>query len=865
MAREKHTFWGKLLIDRDSGKVTDRLSLPDHCIDVASVFRELCELPGIKRALDRLAGRRLKSVQLDRLAVFALLHDMGKGNRGFLAKENPEAKNTASHIREVAPLFFEPELSERFCAILGCDRLSHWLDPPKALYNLLVATVSHHGKPAFDEHAPDTTDFARHGKLWAASAGVDPMDAIRQLAEAARRCFPAAFAEDTEPVQITAALEHAFVGLLILADWIGSHRTAFFPFHHEGDRSRWARKRARVALSAIGLNIADQRHAIAKGLPSFEEIFRFPPRPLQDHLFRADLPSLLIAESDTGSGKTEAALAHFLSLFSEGEVDSLYFALPTRVAARELYTRVKATMESVFGMDHPQVLLAVPGYVRLDGESPDRLPSEAHLWLEPDQIQRERSWAAERPKRFLAAPVAVGTIDQVLLSALTVPHAHLRRACLNRALLVIDEVHASDIYMRAIARKVLAHHLAAGGRALLLSATLGAVARSEYLHPGSNPIPEPYEQAVAQPYPAVSSPKAPPQPLVDSSSPPRKIQIEPISAMEAPEALIPRIMEAVEAGCRVLVVLNTVNRAIGLTRLLDMSPNTAPFLFSCNGVRCPHHGRFARSDREILDEAVSQRLGKHSTSGGVLLVGTQTLEQSLDIDADWLVTDLCPMDVLLQRIGRLHRHDRGPRSVPPICTVLLPGTVDFARFLAENGQVKRGTPAGLGTVYEDMRILQRTRDLVNEAPLLQIPQDNRRLVESTTHPEFTGGLAGRKWEQHGQHLEGRSGAMLMAAHAALIPDAHFGEFTFPSGLEERISTRLGLDDRCIQLGGAFPGPFGRDIEEIILPGHMARGLSSPKLAVDRVSLAHEELTFHVESLCFTYSRFGLEKSDEPAH
>ncbi|UCF90212.1 MAG: hypothetical protein JSW39_18185, partial [Desulfobacterales bacterium] len=245
-----------------------------------------------------------------------------------------------------------------------------------------------------------------------------------------------------------------------------------------------------------------------------------------------------------------------------------------------------------------------------------------------------------------------------------------------------------------------------------------------------------------------------------------------------------------------------------------------------------------------------------------LLIGTQTLEQSLDIDADWILTDLAPIDVLLQRIGRLHRHDRGQRPVP-VCTVLLPEADNFGVYLRENGEVRFDAPAGMGTVYEDLRILQLTRDLVANAPVFDLPRDNRRLVESATHPEKIASLKGECWLKHGQHIQGKILAMLMAANGAVIPEAHFGDFSFPSSLDTRLMTRLGLDDRRLSLGGIYPGPFGLDVRELVIPGHMTRGLDQEE--ADLVRVTQEGLVIRAGRHAYRYSRFGLEKINEPAH
>ncbi|HQW20068.1 MAG TPA: CRISPR-associated helicase Cas3' [Rhodocyclaceae bacterium] len=847
--------WGKL-----SDDLLSSLPLTDHCIDVASVFRALCDLPTIQRNL----GLKEDPVILDRLAVLALLHDLGKCNAGFQAKRDPDARNIAGHVKETAALIYDDGLGAKAYLALGLEEIVSWFVSPEAASRMLLASIFHHGKPAFDENIKDSIQISQLKTHWLPRNGLDPFDGLKKLGTTARRAYPNAFEGNAAPIEVDFKLEHRFAGLVMLADWLGSHRESFFPFQHKGDRIEWSRGQASKALAAVGLDVTSARKRIEeRGQPTFGQAFGLPgePRPLQTALASANLPALLIAESDTGSGKTEAALMHFLALFAASKVDGLYFALPTRVAARELYGRVTAAMNRVFGDDCPPVLLAVPGYTQVDGKRPDILPSDAHLFHEDDQKRRDRTWAAERPKRFLAAPIAVGTIDQALFSTIQVPHAHLRAACLDRSLLVIDEVHSSDVYMRYLTRRLLKRHIDAGGRALLLSATLGAAAREEYLYPDRpRPEAEPFEKAVALPYPALSVPDQPMQHLPDPSYRSKTVQLEQLPLLNSPELLLPRLREAMHAGRRVLVILNTVGRAIELTRLADADPKLAPALFAVNGMRCPHHGRFARADRERMDQTVSARMGKGSPPAALLLIGTQTLEQSLDIDADWLITDLCPIDVLLQRIGRLHRHDRGPRPMPT-CTVLLPEETEFSVFLNRNGIVQRGNLAGFGKVYEDLRILQLTRNLVAVAPVIEIPRDNRRLVETATHPDQLTLLQGEAWTRHALHIEGSGGAQQSAAHAAAMPNAHFGEFMFPNAVEEHLATRLGLNDRTLSLGASYSTPFGQTIDEINIPGHLAPTQELEQAHL--VSLEGDNLFIQADpagQFIYRYSRFGLEKT-----
>lgn len=853
-------LWGKLR-QADDGTVLGWLPLEHHCTDVAAVFRGLCELPGPRRALERACGVALTSAHLDRFAVLAFLHDIGKCNRGFQSKAVQTVSLKAGHIRELA-LFFADETWQRSLldAIAFAD-LEGWFTEPEGVLRMLLASVSHHGEP-IDIRNVDTHHLPR---LWQADRERDPMRDMAGLTAEAGKLYPAAFSTPVSPLHCTAPLQHRFAGLVMLADWLGSHADAFFPYLHGAeDRGAFATRQARKALVTVGLDPRDL-HAAARNSQSFSQLFGFEPRGLQKALFRAEPSAVIVAEAETGSGKTEAALGYFHRLLSLGAVDSLYFALPTRVAAREMYLRVLTFARTAFGTDHPPVVLALPGYSQVDGEPPDALPANTHLWHENDELlRRERAWAAERPKRFLAAPLAVGTIDQALLSVMQVKHAHLRAACLDRALLVVDEVHASDTYMRGLLRALLAHHKNAGGHALLLSATLGAEARAELMAPlASAPVPPSLGEAVDLPYPSLASEGSAPIAIgADADTRSKSVRIEPTTHFTRPDALLPSMGRALQAGARVLVVLNTVARVNSLVRAAEDDPQIREYLFTCAGEVCPHHGRFSGPDRQRLDAAVSAALGKNSPATPVLLIGSQTLEQSLDIDADWLVTDLCPMDVLLQRIGRLHRHAR-PRPdgfLEARCTVLVPED-ETLEFLFDSRHRVRPV-GGLGRVYPDLRVLRLTRECIGNGVTVGIPADNRALVEHATHGENLARFVDGPWHRHSHELCGTSVAHYQAANSALIAEnLSFGDsdLCFRT-FDEKLVTRLGLDDRRLQLGRLVTSPFGESIDELPVPGWMARGIA----AVEPDGPPTEEddmIRFRYGGRPFRYTRFGLEQDE----
>jgi len=705
--------------------------------------------------------------------------------------------------------------------------------------------------------------------------------------------YPQAFTAQAPDLPDTPGFAHLFAGLVQLADWLGSDtRPGFFPYSQLGeDRATTAPQRARHALRATGLDVGDAAVRLAATACDFAQAFGVPsPRPMQAAMADDRLGPVVVLEAETGSGKTEAALWRFLHLWRTGQVDALYFALPTRVAASQLYERVRDFVHRVWPVNPPVAVRALPGYTAADGETVEALPDFHVLWSDrPEDAEAERRWAAESPKRYLAATIAVGTVDQALLGALQVKHAHLRQAMLARSLLVVDEVHASDAYMTRLLEHLLRAHVACGGQALLLSATLGASARTRYLSIGSRraeAVP-PLAQALALPYPAIGRRAASGPALLPVQGNPRHktVHWELWDQIDAPEAIAARAVQAAAAGARVLVVRNTVPAAIatlqavealaaaqGLDCLFKVSKDAPP-------VSTLHHSRFSRQDRPLLDAEVQAQIGKQrAPRGGLVVIGTQTLEQSLDIDADLLITDLCPMDVLLQRLGRLHRHERPSANAPhdhrptgfeqPRAWVLTPPGHDLAPLLQRQrhglGPIRiQGEP--MGGVYVDLRVLEATRRLVAAQPTRCIPADNRLLVEQATHPEALNAITqelGEPWVRFGTEYEGALAATKTVANLHALPfDKPFEDVQFPEN-EGRIGSRLGAADRVVVFDPPQQqGPFGQAVAQLAIRHHLLpRGLAADAEAKNVQPLPDAAgFTFELGAAQYRYTRLGVER------
>lgn len=853
------------------------MPLVDHCADVAGVTEALLKLPTIRRRLELLAETTLRCSTVTRLTLLAFLHDVGKTSAGFQTKRLADDErwpllrregiriDQCGHTHCVGYLMRSVSLPEGLEPIRDWGGV-HWL-----------AALSHHGTPIrYDDLSQDK--YASAVRLWQPLAGYDPEKALADLAAAGRRWFPQAFAETTEPLPDAPAFVHAFSGLVSLADWIASNPApGFFPYQTptgSSDRLAFARERAALVLRRMCIDVEESRIDLRRRSVTFSDLFPFQPTLLQITMGDLSLGKVVAAEDETGAGKTEAALWRFKTLFEAGEVDSLAFVLPTRVAAVAIEKRVGDFIARLFPDPalRPNVVLAVPGYLRADGEDGQRLAEFKTLWPDQrDEASAHRRWAAESAKRYLAAAIAVGTIDQTLLSGLRIRHAHLRGAALLRSLLVVDEVHSSDAYMTRLLQGVLRRHQAAGGHALLLSATLGSATRDDLLgirRPhgkiGRRSQPPDSAQAEMAAYPAVSDlyglrPMGRPAGEGDRPNKPVTLDLQPL--IDDPARIAAIALEAGNRGARVLVVRNTVGGVIAVQQALeDLAGPESPLLFRAAGVVCPHHGRYAAEDRRVLDAAIEDAFGKEARrDGGRVLAGSQTLEQSLDIDADFLITDLAPVDVLLQRIGRLHRHrdrHRPEGFAAASCLVLTPEERDLAPFLkARRGRSRHG----MGSVYDNLLAIDVTwRELAGRGAVA-IPRDNRVLVERATdrqqlyrHAEELGG----GWPAHWQEISGNTAAERTAAtYAALSWNDDWDAVTWPD-LNEKIKTRLGLDDRLLDLSSAWTSPFGASLTQFKIPGWM-----TPKAPPDGpgeiVARSEAQLDVRWGDRVYAYTRMGL--------
>lgn len=512
----------------------------------------------------------------------------------------------------------------------------------------------------------------------------------------------------------------ALAGLTSVVDWIGSG-----DFFEHPDQP-WQSK-IKQALDHAGFIPPTIRHGLA-----FGDIFKdqdgqpLTPNDSQFILQRHCLgPGVYILEAPMGLGKTEAALfAAYLAL-ERGEAHGVYFALPTQLTSNKIHERFEHFLQAILedGSPHKRTLL-------LHGSA----------WLMEHELGEEGrpggSWF-NSSKRGLLAPFAVGTLDQALMAAMHVKHGFVRAFGLAGKVVILDEVHSYDAYTSVILDELIALLRQLDCTVIILSATLSRARRVQLL--GQAVTTDHYPLITASPNHDAPLPSELPVVLPDQS----KVDFR-LLPMAHELALEEALLRA-ESGQQVLWIENTVQEA--QTRYFDFAARCQEMEIGCGLL----HSRFTMAHRQRNEDEWVAYFGKQGwdkrPEQGRILIGTQVLEQSLDIDADFLVTRFAPTDMLLQRMGRLWRHAATPRT---------PGASREIWILApeynaavEQPRTQFGATASVYAPYILCRALEVWEALSRSAGHVVLPADIRLLIEQTyAERDETGPIAQWKHELH---------------------------------------------------------------------------------------------------------------------
>jgi CRISPR-associated endonuclease/helicase Cas3 len=502
-------------------------------------------------------------------------------------------------------------------------------------------------------------------------------------------------------------------GLIAIADWIGSDE-ANFPQHAQWDM-RERQVRARSALAKIKWERATLRE-----LNGFRDLF---PGLSQANSLQAAVvdvvrePGVYVIEGPMGSGKTEAALAAAYRLIASGKASGLYFALPTQTTSNRIYLRVQPFVDRTSA--HPEsVRLAHSSSWLCDAAAPAHLlpayPSSPDDAEAEEHVRTGRSWFASA-KRALLVPFGVGTVDQALLGIVAAKHFFVRQFGLAGKVVVLDEVHTYDVYTSTLISALVRRLRDLRCTVLVLSATLTEGRRRELLGIAA-------DHPVTSEYPLVSGLAGSFVERACERPQSRKVSIRQVPGISPIEEVLAR---ACRGEC-VLWIRNTVDEAQKTYRALRAAS------FEGGPVVALLHARFPLFRRDELEAEWMECLGKDAANrpAGCVLVSTQVAEQSVDIDADLLVTDLAPTDMLLQRIGRLWRHQRPNRPCPtPEVWIQVPD-LDAQTLRAatmEDLLAALGSSARIYAPYVLLRSLEQWRKRAE----ITLPGDIRAILEAT--------------------------------------------------------------------------------------------------------------------------------------
>tara|TARA_R110001606_G_scaffold398291_1_gene576963 strand:- start:855 stop:3278 length:2424 start_codon:yes stop_codon:yes gene_type:complete len=666
-------YWGKAK-KVSGGSGHDYHLLPYHCLDVAAVVEVWLNESGV--LLKQISHQISKSEQYTRSIIlfFVLLHDLGKFDARF-----------QNFVEEIRILLqgdeFEVE-SEKYNH--GSHGYLHFIQ----IYDhneAMKAVAGHHGycdtsidrnllDPDSDEELIELDKLARQEWIdfclkWTGLTSVPNVDEVPMLA-----------------------------GLCSVADWIGSSITNFTTKVYDlTDYYEQVKPRAKTALIESGMLNK------IKG-SGFNFLFNsYQPRGIQTLLPQIPFKTgLTIVESDTGSGKTEFALAYASILMEKSLADGIVFGLPTQATANGLFDRIGDAANKLF---------------------PDSTITLAHgksKYLFPD----ENGFLHQSNKRAFLGSMSVATVDQVLMGVLGLKHQFIRSFGTRKSVLILDEIHSFDAYMYALIDNVLKGQHQAYSSVILLSATLPLSLKNKLLRSyGGN--------SKSVEYPLVTH--------VDIDGATQEFSLASTDCKHGlnktvkikkwhTDNLLPTIAQQHEllnhakAGAVVGVICNSVADAQNLYSKLKIQAEKQQIKIDL------FHARFTFADRARLEATVLQRYGKNAPRMGRILIATQVVEQSLDLDFDIVISQLAPIEFLFQRMGRLWRHDRTSKDLHPRSERIKCPT--FITLLP-NKQAENWTShyQGSGYVYRNTRVLFRTEQYLTQHQTLSFPDCYRDAIE----------------------------------------------------------------------------------------------------------------------------------------
>jgi CRISPR-associated endonuclease/helicase Cas3 len=706
-----------------------------HLVDTGWVAYALLHSSAFQSVIARFSeASNIDAHEVTRLlSYFAAMHDIGKCHSRFVFSR-PESLAAQVSVLSLprAPdtgRFYHNAMSKRWMMDYLIDEMG-W--PYQEALTVSTCLAGHHGDFCPDIY-PDERDDVK--------AAWEPLR--RRIESMVRSTFcPASLA--------SSFANHSSVGMILsgiltLSDWIASNAELFPMGDFNTDFEKYSATSAVKATAAVEKIGFHEEHPARFG-PFFVDVWpKFKtPWPIQREIERLcnngslSTPGLVIIEAPMGEGKTEAALYLALQWIRSGLAGGLYMALPTTATSNQMHGRTYELLSNQ-GLIQEQGVRLVHGTAWLiDSKTP-----EEHPTLE-DTPEGEADHALEwfRPsKRALLAAYGVGTVDQAMGSVLHVKHSYLKLFGLSGKVLIIDEIHAYDAYMSQIIKRLLQWCQAIGIPVVLLSATLPNTERLSLMEAYAprhaamkhdrcteNQVSCTSQTRESNPYPLITYVSRDGQ-CADYAVPrsSRSSSLELIKhwgSLQQPEQIADLVLSRFRDGGCHCVIANTVGSAQRIycelrKRMNHVDSNDNLMLF---------HARFPAWRKQAIENKVTTLFGPNSLlrpddpkwakrPDAAILVATQVVEQSLDVDFDEMFSEIAPVDLLLQRVGRMHRHKRSPRPTGPLPRYHL--------LLPDKDRVEFGVTS---RIYDTFILLKTLSSLVERDKII-LPDDIRPLVE----------------------------------------------------------------------------------------------------------------------------------------
>ncbi|HLS19772.1 MAG TPA: CRISPR-associated helicase Cas3', partial [Paracoccaceae bacterium] len=734
----------------------------------------------------------------DAVILLTALHDLGKISNSFRAMLTEGTRQGRRHWEMTEVLLHRHD--ELVKDLLGGN--------PVWRRRLYASVAGHHGRPPTLESLDDFRLDREIGE----EAIHDAAIVISAFAE----LWPDA-SLDRVGRENGWALNWWLPGFITVADWIGSNTGWFppclpglsLPAYQEQARARAARAVVEAGMHAPRLSEA--------------HLFDFDLRPMQQACADQPIPNgpmLAVIEDETGAGKTEAALilAQRMMLADKGR--GIYFALPTTATADAMFRRARNIVRRLF--DGPPSLTLAHGRAALSG---DFRALHAGRQDRPDDEAVCSDWLADNRRKALLATVGVGTIDQALLSVLPTRFATLRHYGLASKILIVDEVHEMGApYMATELAQLLRAQRMAGGSAILLTATLPLEQRQMLLDAWGA------EDDGDTAYPALTIANGESRRDLPQIEAPRGPVM--VGRLPGSDEAVALLVEQAGRGAACLWVRNAVDDAIAGVDALRAAGVQADLL----------HARYLLADRLRHEAALLGVFGKEGAGReGRVLVATQVVESSLDLDFDVMVSDLAPMAALIQRAGRLWRHmdlhpaDRRP-TPGPILHVVSPDPA-----LVEDDQwLHRVLDRGAWVYPLDLQ--WRTADMLFRIGRIAAPSGLRALIEAV-HGESAAAVPEPLQQAEDERL-GMGFAEANQARRNLI-DLARGYRGNAAAPDTDYPTRLGQKQRTLLLVSDMNGrlrpiagrddPEGWQLSEVQVSESRLKGLDLPDQSLPNIA------------------------------